>query len=268
MTTACSTSVGTRSTLSDTLANIARAGIPAVDLLAIDGWVHIHTRDLADDFEAAVQPVEALLQQHGLKPLALNTGVSPQLHHRSPEINAQRRREIEGVIGLMQRLGVTVAAIQPRQPDRDRPYAEVLADCVATLREQIELGAQAGVTFALELHVNSPFETLDQARQLLQEMPDLALVYDPTHFVMQGVNLHETGWLMDYTRHVHLRDADGGKMQVPYGSGAVDFDWVLSTLKDRGYSGHISIEYLESTDFDALDSARRLYDHIQRFFPD
>ncbi len=266
MAIACSTSVGTNSSLAETLSSIASIAIPNVDLLVIDGWKHIHSQALADDFEATVAPVDALLAQNQLKPIALNSGVSPQLHQRSAEINAQRLREIAAVIRLMQHLDITIAAIQPRQPDRDRPYNDVLADCVATLREQISMGREAGVTFALELHVNSPFETLEQARQLLDQMPDLPLVYDPTHFVMQGIDLRETGWLMEHAAHVHLRDADRDKMQVPFGTGAVDFDWLLGTLKDRGYNGHLSIEYLETSDFDVLASAARLYDTISKYF--
>ncbi|MBZ0296234.1 MAG: sugar phosphate isomerase/epimerase [Anaerolineae bacterium] len=267
MSIACSTSVGTRSTLADTLADIARIGIPCVDLLVIDGWVHVHSRDLVADFDATIAPVDALLKQHQLTPIAINSGVSPQLHQRSPDINAQRRDEIQAVIRLMQHLGVSIAAIQPRQPDHERAYEAVFEDCVATLEEQVTLGQEVGVTFALELHVNSPFESLGQARRLLERLPDLPLVYDPTHFVMQGIDLRETVWLMDHARHVHLRDADRDQMQVPFGTGAVDFDWLLNTLKDRGYDGHFSIEYLGSDAFDVLDSAKRLYEVIAQHFP-
>ena len=266
MTIACSTSVGTNSSLQTTLARIASIGIPHVDLLVIDGWKHIDSQALATAFEQTVAPVDALLAHHNLKLIALNTGVSPQLHQRSATVNAQRQREIAAVLRLMQRFDITIAAIQPRQPDRDRPYAEVLADCVATLREQITLGREAGITFALELHVNSPFETLEQARLLLDQMPDIPLVYDPTHFVMQGISLRDTGWLMAHARHVHLRDAARDQMQVPFGTGEVDFDWLLGTLKDQGYAGHFSIEYLETADFDVMDSAARLYEVIHAHF--
>jgi sugar phosphate isomerase/epimerase len=267
MIVSCSTSVRCNSSLEKALADIEAAGMHYVDVLAIDGWVHIHTRDLVDDFETVFSRLDSLLRQHHLTPAALNTGAAPQLHHRSEQMNAQRRREIEALVRLTQRLGVSVAAIQPRSTDRQRPYADVLADCVATLREQMEIGARAGVTFALELHVNSPFETLEQARMLLAELPDLPLVYDPTHFVMQGIDIRETGWLMKNARHIHLRDAAPGHLQVPLGAGLVDFDWLLGALRDQGYRGYFSIEYLETDEFDVMDSARRLYDLVSARFP-
>ncbi|MFO7167522.1 MAG: sugar phosphate isomerase/epimerase [Chloroflexota bacterium] len=264
---ACSTAVRCASPLDTALSDIAAAGFRHIDLLAIDGWVHVHTRDLAADFEGTAGHVEGLLRRHALTPIALNTGVGPQLHDRSAEASERRARETAALVRLMGRLGVRVAAIQPRNADPSRPWEEVLDACVATLREQTAAGAAQGVTFALELHVRSPFETLEQARRLLAALPDLALVYDPSHFVMQGVDLRETFWLIDRARHVHLRDAAPGHMQVPLGEGAVDFDRVLGELKERGYRGDFSIEYLETDAFDALDSARRLFDVVARHFP-
>lgn len=262
MAVACSTSVGCDSTLDEALARIASIGIPQIDLLAIDGWVHVHTRDLASRFEETAGGVDALLAKYHLTPIALNTGVGPQLHDRSAEANARRLNETQALIQLMKRYGISIAAIQPRNQDSARPYADVLRDCVATLREQMEMGTAAGVTFALELHVNSPFETMEQARMLLDAMPDIALVYDPTHFVMQGIDLKETLWLLPNARHAHLRDADRGRIQAPFGTGAIDFDWLLGALRDSGYRGNFSIEYLQTGEFDVLASARQLYDRL------
>jgi sugar phosphate isomerase/epimerase len=267
MAIAISTSVKCGTPLEQAAPVIAGLGIREIDLLVIDGWVHVNTRDLADDFEGTLARVDGLISGNRLRPIALNTGVSAQLHHRGEEVEAQRRREIEGLLKLMAHYDIKVAAIQPLSKDTSRPWEDVLRDCVATLREQTAMGEAAGVVFPLELHIGSPFETMDQAKRLLEEFPEVPVVYDPTHFVMQGVDIRETGWLMDRARHSHLRDAALGKIQAPLGEGAVDFDWVLNALKDRGYTGHFSIEYLETDEFDALDSAKRLYEVIQRHFP-
>lgn len=266
MAVACSTSVRCNSPIETALADIAAAGFDTIDLLAIDGWVHVNPSDLAANFAPAIEPLDRLLKRYKLRPIAINSGVGPQLHDRSPEANTRRTSDIAALVKLMRHLRVGIAAIQPRQPDRTRLWDAVLHDCVATLREHHEAGQAAGVAFALELHVNSPFETMDQARRVLEAMPELGIVYDPTHFVMQGLDIHETGWLIDRARHVHLRDAAPGAIQTPFGQGTVDFDWVLGALRARGYAGHISIEYLETTDFDALDSALRLREAIARVF--
>jgi len=266
MSIACSTAVRSQEPLTEALSTIEKLGFDKVDLLAIDGWAHVDTQDLADSWEPTLDRVDRLLCRHHLRPIALNTGVSPQLHHRSPEANARRRREIGGLIRLAEHYGVDVAAIQPRNADPDRPWEAVLTDCVETLREQKAAGDASGVTFALELHVRSPFETPAQARALCDAMPEMPLVYDPTHYVMQGLELAATEWLMDHAAHVHLRDAAPGELQTHFGEGAVDFDWLLNTLKDRGYQGHFSIEYLQMKGMDVLEDVLRTRDAIAEHF--
>jgi sugar phosphate isomerase/epimerase len=266
MAIACSTSIRAGAPLEDALAHVAELGFRDVDILTIDGWTHVNTRDMADQWDATVERVDRLLQQHRLNPIATNSGVSPQLHHRNPELNAQRLKEIEALVRFMNRFGIGVAAIQPRNADPSRPWEDVLADCVATLQEQFAAGVRGGVQFALELHVRSPFETLEQARRLFEAMPEVKIVYDPTHAVSQGIPLRDTEWLMDRARHVHLRDAAPGKLQAGFGEGAVDFDWVLRTLKDRGYDGHFSIEYFSSREFDVDTSILKLRDTIAQHF--
>lgn len=268
MAIACSTSVFSNSSLEDALAGIAGLGFPCFDLLAIDGWIHLHTSELAREPAAARARIDGLLARHGLRFLAANTGVGPQLHDRSPEANERRRAETAALVDFLRHYGVRVAAVQPRQSDPSRPWDAVLADCITTLREQFAVAGAAGVQLAVELHVNSPFEKLEQARQLFREMPEVRIVFDPTHFYCQGVPFAEFAWTIDHAVHVHLRDAAPGKLQAPFGEGAVNFDEVLGTLKDRGYAGHFSIEYFASPEFDVADSVQRLRDTIARHFPE
>ncbi|QHW30944.1 sugar phosphate isomerase/epimerase [Paenibacillus rhizovicinus] len=268
MTIACSTSIRSGSALETALAAVSGLGFSQVDLLAIDGWVHINPSDLVKDWEGGLARLRGLLVQYGLAPLVLNTATGPQLHDRSEQSSRRRTDEIKAIIRLMHEYGITLAAIQPRNNDSDRPWSDVLKDCVATLREYESLGREAGVTFALELHVNSPFETLEQAKRLTDAMPEVRLVYDPSHFVMQGIAIRETEWLMDFATHVHLRDASFGCMQTGFGAGGVDFDWVLGTLAARGYTGHFSIEYLEEGGTDWTADILMLRDRIAAYFPE
>ncbi len=263
---ACSTAVCSKEPLDTALATIAGLGFEKIDHLTIDGWAHVNTQDLADDWDPTFERVDRLLCDHGLSPIALNTGVSPQLHDRSAKAIARRTSEVDALVRLASHCGVSIAAIQPRNADPDRPWDAVLADCVETLREQKAVGDAAGLIFALELHVRSPFETLEQARALCSAMPDMPLVYDPTHYVMQGIDITDTGWLMDQAVHVHLRDAAPGELQTHFGKGAVDFDWLFNSLKDRGYQGHFSIEYLQMKDMDVLDDVARMRDAIAKHF--
>lgn len=266
MAVAVSSAIGCRSPLQRAMAMVAATGARCVDVLMIGTWAHINPAELAMDYAAVATRLGRLLSGLGLKLSALNTGTTVQLHDRSEAANIARQLETEALCRLMSQHGVTTAAVQPLQREDHRDPADVMADCIASLRQQYAIAAKYGVRLAVELHVHSPFETLDEAKTLLREMPEVMVVYDPTHFIMQGVPLRETTWLMDRAIHVHARDAARGKLQVPLGTGEIDFDWMAGALLDRGFTGNVSVEYLETDEFDVIDSARRLHERLCRLF--
>ena len=264
MNIACSTTVGYKQDLSTALRSIRDNGFTGIDLLAIDGWAHINPRELAEQGEAGYGRIAELLARYRLSPIALNIGTRTDLHDRTAEAIESRSREMQAMVALMNRLAVPIAVIQPRGRDTSRAYADVLRDCAATWREMNGIAARSGVELALELHVFSPFETLEQAKALIASIPDLKVVYDPSHFVMQGVPIRETEWLLDRSIHVHLRDAAYGHMQTRLGRGDVDFEWMFDALKRRGYAGPVSIEYLQADDYDVFEDVRRLKAMVQQ----
>ncbi|MBB3128440.1 sugar phosphate isomerase/epimerase [Paenibacillus rhizosphaerae] len=266
---ACSTSTRCNSPLDEGLSAISAAGFSRIDILAIDGWAHVHTRELVtpEGLGEAVRRTETLMKRYSLTPIAVNSGVGPQLYDRSPEAVVRRKAETEGLLNWMKALGISFAAIQPRQPDPDRPWEDALADCAASLRDQLELAAPAGVTLALEFHVNSPFETFEQCARIMELLPEMPLVYDPTHLVMQGIPLEETFRFLDRAVHVHVRDAAARRMQTRFGEGIVDFGRLLGELKARSYKGDFSIEYLQTDEFEVLEDTAKLYRRIEADFP-
>ena len=240
---ACSTSAW-QGSLAEALAQISEMGFEHVDLIAIASWGHIRPADLVSEFELVADEIERLLAKHKLAPVALNAAVT-HLHERADKaVNEQRLRECEAIAKLMNRLDVKVASFGPGRRVSERPWEQTLDDEAATFGEMLEIARAAGVTFAVELHYNTAFETLAQAHKLLTAVPELKVAYDPSHFVMQEIDIRDTAELLDRAAHVHLRDAGPGQMQVPVGEGNVDFGWIINGLSERRYQGHYSIEYL------------------------
>lgn len=267
MAIACSTAVFCRSKLEDALAGIQRLGFSQIDLLLIDGWVHVNTTDLAQDYENTAARVDALLARYDLTPIAFNAGVSPLLHDRSQEGCARREAEVKALLRFMDHCRVSVAAVQPRNPDPHRPRDQALRDSASTMRDMVEMAAGTGVVFALECHAGSIVETMDEVKEMMRLVPELRFAYDPTHFVMNGIALPDTLPLMEKSVQVHLRDAAPGAMQSRFGQGAVDFGWILTQLRARDYRGHFSIEYLEQEGHDLSADVLGLRDKIAEFFP-
>ena len=113
MAIACSTSIASDSPLDKALETVHNLGFRNVDILTVDGWAHVNTQDLADDFASTHARVDALLQQYHLTPITTNSGVSTKTHHRSPEINQRRHDETLALVKWLNSYNIDFATIQP-----------------------------------------------------------------------------------------------------------------------------------------------------------
>ena len=124
------------------------------------------------------------------------------------------------------------------------------------------------MVLALENHIDSVAETLDGALWLLDAVPGLRLAYDPSHLAAQEIDPRDAIPLMDAAAHVHLRDAAPGRIQVPFGEGTLDLDWILRTFLERGYTGHVAIEYLGDGEPETLRSVVAARELASKYWPD
>ena len=231
---------------SDALERIGRLGFEYVDLICIPGFGHIIPAELAEGFDDYSGGIERALARAGLTPIAANMAVASPYLRNDEEVNAQRLREVEGVARLARDLGVRNVSFFPggNWPAREMDWKDVLWGETETVREILDIGGRYGVTFAVELHANTPFETVEQGAALLEAVPELKVAYDPSHFVMREVPLDATALFLERASHLHFRDAAPGRMTAPFGVGATDFDELFRLLDETGFDGDISIEYL------------------------
>ncbi|MCV7065063.1 sugar phosphate isomerase/epimerase [Mycolicibacterium farcinogenes] len=90
---------------------------------------------------------------------------------------------------------------------------------------------------------------IDRAQQLMDRLDEnVGIVMDFSHIVASG------GDPVDFVdrfgpriRHVHIRDAVPGNINLSVGNGQVDFATGLKSLADAGYPGHFALE-LETRD--------------------
>lgn len=263
MNISCSTTIAHRRSLEEALDRVAGLGFPACDLLMAHGWAHVSPRDLVDDFAAVSARIRSAYEERSLAVSALNVAFSGPLYGRGDEDRARRHDEALAVVELMEAYDVGVAAVQPGGRPHGIADATLIDHAAESWREIGALAAEKGRTFALELQTGSPFDSPDAARALVDRVPDTRFAFDPSHLVGQGIDLHQVGWILDRAAHVHLRDAESGRVQVAYGSGIVDFGWILDHLSSSSYDGFVAIEYLDTDEFDVVESTRRLGEFVR-----
>jgi hypothetical protein len=256
--------------LDHALACLRALGFDEVDLIAIESWGLVSLAALVKDFEPEASRVETMLAKHGLRAVSVNTAFNPDLHDRSAAGNTARLAEVRALARLMTRLGIQIGAHYPGYvADWKNDAYGVWRDTTTSLREiQTVLAEFPETRLAPELHYRTPFESPAAARRFLREFPELPYTYEPSHFIVQGIDWRETGDLLDGAAHVHLRGCAPNRLQAPPTESEDALRWVVGRLKARNYCGMISIEYLPEADFEVERAIAELRTKIQRWIQD
>ncbi len=89
-------------------------------------------------------------------------------------------------------------------------------------------------------------DTAKRCREILEEInsPYLRCVFDPANFVQCDVETYPYAFnlLKPYIEYMHIKDADENKNIVPAGMGIGNIEKILSSLKESGYKGFVSLE--------------------------
>lgn len=258
---ACSTSAW-RGDLAAALSRVKSLGFEYVDLICIAQWGHITIDALVADYERELERVRGLLSRFDLVPIAANLAITPQLFERGESDDATRIEHTRLFCRLMNDLGIAKGSYYPGVKQKDADYESVFAATVASMREIAAVAAERSVVLGPELHWNTNVETLEQSRRLLDELPDLTIAYDPSHFIMQGEPIEATSFLLDRAHHVHMRSAARDAMQAPLEASRESMVWIVRRLGEIGYAGDITIEYLPSDELDSEAEVAKLRDLI------
>jgi 2-keto-myo-inositol isomerase len=232
------------SDLETDVAVTAYAGFKALEVWAakMDRYLAVHS--LAD--------LNALFVSHGVKPLTLN----------SIEFIAFRGSEYTQIQARLHQLGKiaqaigcpTVVVVPSPTPDRNIPWADVVAEYVKVLRDLSDIARQYSMKLSFEFlgfgwcSVRTPraaFEIIQKAGR-----DNIGLTVDAAHFYGGGGLMNELDQL-DPRRifAFHLDDLEDtpkeaitdGTRILP-GLGVVPLDEICARLKRIGYDGPCSIE--------------------------
>jgi sugar phosphate isomerase/epimerase len=248
---ACSALAFCKRPLEVALDGVAGLGFQCVDLAVLEGWAHVHPSELVRKVEAKSPSLRELLERRGLRCVAMNCGLGAR---ERPE----RLRRFLAVARLAKTLGAGVITL-PGGAGSVHSAAEAFQPLV-------RLAANEGVRVTAETHIGNTTERPAAAAALCEAVPGLMLTLDPSHYAAGPARGEDIGPVLPYVRHVHIRDAgtSGEALQVPYGTGSVDVEQILTRLAESGYDGAVSIEYIEGFGPDAVEeSVATAADHIR-----
>ena len=129
-----------------------------------------------------------------------------------------------------------------------RDAVEQLAGALASVAGQ---AAERGVTVCVETH-DDWRDPKDVAAVMAQvDHPSIAVNWDIMHPILAGAATMEEAFntLRPWIRHVHVHDGrseeDGNVTLLPIGDGVIDHATGLRCLRESGYDGYVSGEWIE-----------------------
>ena len=230
----CSTLCFTQQPLDDALRHIGQLGFRYVDL-GVQRWAHVSTYDLVQSSESVAASLKSSLEQHNLTLSTMNVGLD-----RSAGSSLAEQTAAVCALAASHEL----PAICINAPPNDMPVETAMVE----LRQLAAVTSHYDVTLCLETHVNCHTETPEVAVRLAESAPHLGLALDPSHYYAGPWQGRDFSATYPHTRIVHLRDAGNSPDQilVPPGEGCVDFAGLLQGLAQCGFSGPLSVEYLDT----------------------
>jgi sugar phosphate isomerase/epimerase len=166
---------------------------------------------------------------------------------------------------LASRLGAKIIRVVGEGVPSANMTEELWKTFISGLRDLASLGEEYGITFALELHKNTPHDTvLGQLRCIWQaNSPHIRSLYQPTTLPETDPDVDPI-WALEklypYIVHVHIASS------VPFRDGVlasrgrsnhVHWSQILEGLRNRGYRGFVSIEGIPQRRLEALEEEIR-----------
>ncbi len=213
--------------------------------------------------------LEAVVKKHGLVVPAIGTGQAwgeEGLSFTSDDLEV-RRAAIERVkshVPLAQRFGATIilGLIRGITPS-GQTHEQSTAYLVEALQECSTVAATEGVRFALEplnRYETDLIHTVEEGLDLIHRVGagNFGLLLDTFHMNIEEPSI-ESSIRACGDRIFHFHVADSNRWHP--GAGHLDFGSILSALRETGYGGYVSGEFMPFPDADT--GARRAIEHLR-----
>jgi sugar phosphate isomerase/epimerase len=245
----CSTISFRHRPLADALATIAVLGFEEIDLGALPG-VCDHVPFVLD--MPAVEDVARTVIASGLRVRSINGDIGDLNAPLADGPRAGRLGHLDMLIALAVATDAR-ALVLPCGASDHTPIETLEAD-VTRVAGELARAADRAASRGVELwseapHLHRLCFDLERAQLLADRLcGDVGMVMDFSHVVASGGDPVEfVSRFGPRIKHVHIRDAVPGNINLSVGRGAVDFGRGLKALADAGYAGHFSLE-LETRD--------------------
>lgn len=214
-------------------------------------FIEIRTMDKLPEYleDNTIDDLAHFFETHHIKPLALNALVF--FNNRDEQGHKEMMNEFENMLETAAKLGVKYIVAVPLVTEEKILKKDIKNSAVKVLEKLSNMAEPYDVKIAVEFvgHPQCTINTFGQAYDIVETVnrENVGLVFDCFHFHAMGSNIED------------LKNADGSKIFILHiddtedftiglltdedrvwpGTGAIDLDGILSTLKEIGISEEV-----------------------------
>jgi len=230
------------------LAVIRDLGFTAVDVCSFTGYRHTPPEAVLADPKETARTVRARLERFELEVADMFMIIGSSfdevaLNHADAAVRERAWEAFERFVEFSVGIGAPGITVLPGVVFEGEDEEACRERAAAELSRRAARAAEAGLRLSFEPHYGSIANTPERTLELLDRAPGVHLALDHSHFVYQGIAQEDVDVLMPHARHVHLRQAAPGSMQLPVRAGVIDFPLLVERLHAIGYEGYLCLEY-------------------------
>lgn len=238
--------------------SLASWSLPACTLTeaaAISKAIGIHALDVGHHYRSALDRAEMIADPYAVaqKVTALGLAVPNYYHHFGetledrnlslPGTIERNARDLEKVLTFADAADIPTVFFLPGVINPGQSREQALAQAVESLGALQEAAKGFKAKICIEPHARSFVESPETAK-VLAERTGIGFALDYAHFVFAGYRQDEIDPLARFAVHIHLRQARPGVLQSKFAEGTLNFPALFATLRDAGYDGALTIEYV------------------------
>jgi len=134
--------------------------------------------------------------------------------------------------------------------DLGQTYEQAFETSVEEYKWMIDVAQKNNMLLNFEPCIMSIALEPAQAERLVQAVPGLGYTLDYAHQVQIGLTNAEIEPMHQYARHFHVKQSAQGEFEVKpeAANGVIDFNRMGRKLKDDGYNGVVTVEFVAAPD--------------------
>ncbi|WP_158734598.1 2-keto-myo-inositol isomerase [Alteribacillus sp. YIM 98480] len=217
-------------------------------------YIEIRTEDKLPEYleNHSIEELAGFFQNNHIKPLAMNALVF--FNNRSKEDHQANIEEFKDTLEKAKKIGAEYIVAVPLVTEEKILKEDIKKSAVEVLTELSTLADAYGIKVALEFvgHPQCTINTFGQAYDIVETVnrSNVGLVLDCFHFHAMGSDMEDLKKAdADKIFILHIDDTEDFPIgfltdedRVWPGQGAIDLDGIISTVKEKGFDGAVSVE--------------------------